>query len=101
MAYTLIWTQSASDDVDTILAYLERVSPIYALTFLDDLFERANSLPEYPMQGRVVPEVDHPILREVFVDQYRLIYFLENQEISIVSVAHMSRDLQIFWRQRD
>ena len=101
MAYNLAWSLDASEDVQTIFAYLERVSPIYALTFLDDLFDRANNLVEYPMQGRIVPEVDHPTLREVFVDQYRLIYHIEEQTISVVTVVHMSRDLQTFWRQRN
>ncbi len=75
MAYKLTWSLAATEDLEKIIDYLERDSRVYAAGFIDDVFERAHSMIEHPKKGRVVPEVDDPSLREVFIDQYRLIYY--------------------------
>ena len=99
MAYIVAWSLNATEDLEAILTYLQRDSPRYASNLLDDLLSRARSLTEHPHRGRIVPEVDDDSLREIFVDQCRMIYYIENERIKIVSVVHASRDLIQFWRE--
>ena len=99
MASRLTWTLSATEDLESILDYLERDSPLYASEFVEDVLECASRLEEHPHKGRMVPEFDASNIREVFVDQYRLIYSLDNSLIRILAIVHMSRDLPGIWHE--
>ncbi len=54
----------------------------------------AESVPDYPELGRVVPEVGDITIRERFVYSYRIIYHIESERILVVAVIHGSRLLQ-------
>ncbi len=48
------------------------------------------------MIGRIVPEMNLPEIREMIIGNYRLIYFIvDNEQIDILSVYHSSRNLNI------
>ena len=96
MADRLVWSPEAVEDIEAIAAYIERDSPHYARVVASRLVETAESIPDFPKIGRVVPEADDPNLRERFVYSYRLIYRLEQQRILVLAVIHGSRLLQPF-----
>jgi len=50
--------------------------------------------------GRRVPEVGHEALRELIVDEYRVLYQLREGDIEIITVVHSRQDLQKKFRQR-
>lgn len=60
------------------------------------IVETAESIPAYPGQGRVVPEVADDSIRERFVYSYRIIYRIEAARILIAAVIHGRRLLQPF-----
>ena len=60
------------------------------------MVEVAETIPDFPRMGRVVPEAGDQNLRERFVYSYRLIYRLQTDRILIVAVIHGSRLLQPF-----
>lgn len=60
------------------------------------MVEVAETIPDFPKLGRVVPEAGDQNLRERFVYSYRLIYRLQTDRILIVAVIHGSRLLQPF-----
>ena len=43
-------------------------------------------------RGRVVPELDDPTIREVFVYRYRLQYRIEDTRVLVVAFLHGARD---------
>ena len=96
MADRLVWSPEAVEDIEAIAAYIERDSPHYARVVASRLVETAESIPDFPEIGRVVPEAGDPNLRERFVYSYRLIYRLEQQRILVLAVIHGSRLLQPF-----
>jgi plasmid stabilization system protein ParE len=60
VARALVWSPEAIEDVEAIAAYIERDSPWYAKAVVSKLVETAESIPEYPQLGRIVPEARRP-----------------------------------------
>lgn len=96
MARSLAWSPEAIEDIEAIAAYIERDSPWYARAVASKVFETAETIPAYPEQGRVVPEVADDSIRERFVYSYRIIYRVETERILIAAVIHGRRLLQPF-----
>lgn len=44
--------------------------------------------------GRQVPEVEHQSLRELIVENYRVVYQLREEEIEIITVLHSRQNLR-------
>ena len=92
MAWRIDWSPEALEDLEQIAAYLERDSPWYAKAVVGRIVEDAETLDEFPLRGRVVPELDDPAFRERFCYRYRLIYRVEPDRILIAAVIHGARD---------
>ena len=59
------WTLQATDDLDSIAQFISKDSPQYARLFVSDVFQAAERLSEFPKSGRIVPELNDPVVREV------------------------------------
>jgi len=94
MARQLRWSPEAVEDIETIAAYIERDSSYYARAVVTRIVSLAESFPDYPELGRVVPELRNPDYRERFVHKYRIIYRVEPERILIAAVIHGSRQLE-------
>jgi plasmid stabilization system protein ParE len=73
--------------------HIRRDSPSAAETFLQRVFTAVRSLPAFPERGRVVPELEDPSVREIFVDRFRILYEPRPNAVWIVRMVHGSRDL--------
>ena len=91
MAYELVWSDEALEDISSIATYIEKDSPFYAKAVVSKFFEKAEALIDFSELGRVVPEIKEKSIREIFVYSYRLIYKVENNEILIIAVVHGKR----------
>jgi len=69
-------------------------SPIYAKRFGLKLKIAPKRLRRFPLMGWVVPEFNNPVLREIAVDPYRIIYTVESREVIVLAIVHASRDLR-------
>ena len=96
MARGLVWSPEAVEDIESIASYIERDSPWYAKAVASKIVETAETIPEFPELGRIVPEVGDPAIRERFAYSYRIIYRLEPERILVAAVIHGSRLLQPF-----
>src|SRR3972149_2232018 len=96
MARVLVWSPEAVEDIDAIAVYIERDSPWYARAVASKIVETAESIPEYPELGRMVPEIDDPAIRERLVHRYRLVYRLDEARVLIVAVIHGRQDFGSF-----
>jgi toxin ParE1/3/4 len=79
VARRVAWTETAWRDLERIGDYIAEDSPGYAAAFLRRVRDRARSLDELAERGRVVPELDEPEVRELFVGSYRLIYEITDE----------------------
>lgn len=88
MVIELVWSPEAVEDVEAIASYIERDSPWYAKAVVSRVVDAAQSIPEYPRVGRMVPEVGRDDVRERFVCSYRLIYQIQVNRVTIIAVIH-------------
>ncbi len=96
MARKLNWSPEAIEDIEAIASYIERDSLWYAQAVVSKLHASAQSIPDFPEIGRMVPEVNDPAIRERFVYSYRLIYRVEPERILVAAVIHGRRQLEPF-----
>ena len=90
----VIWTPGARDDLDEIITYIAKDSLPYALAFLEEALQTAESLATLSERGRVVPELNDPIVRELFIKRYRLLYEIHEQEVHVLAVLHGAREFK-------
>ena len=94
MDYRIEWSPEAAEDVDGIADFIGRDSAFYARAVVAKILAEARSIPEFPLRGRVVPELGDEAIREIFVYSYRLVYRVEGAQILIVAVIHGKRLLE-------
>ena len=93
MARTIVWAGRARSDLRTSAEYIRKASPKAARAFVSAVLQAARSLSESPERGRVVPDIDDPEVRELFVGRYRLLYEVHPEAVWVMRVLHSSRDL--------
>lgn len=76
------------------LTIFARDSEYYAQAVITELLSISRSVGEYPMIGRMVPEIGDENIRVRFVYSYRLVYRPESARILIVAVIHGKRLLE-------
>ena len=85
------WTTQALEDLDAVCLFIARDAPRYAELLAGRMFEAADVLGEFPNAGRIVPEFGRSEIRELIVQNYRLIYRTLADEIDILTVHHGAR----------
>jgi len=91
----LVWADSAISDLEAIRAYIARDSAFYASRFVGRLVKAATILEDYPELGAVVAELPGRDIRELVFHNYRVLYRLGGNRVSIVAVVHAGRDLRL------
>ena len=87
----LVWTRPALEDVQQIHDYIARDSPGYARAVAERLFAAVERLPEHPLSGRIVPELEQATVREVIEAPYRLVYRVRADVLEVLAVVHSAR----------
>jgi len=85
------WTPQAADDLDAIAEFISRDSPHYSSLFVLDVLYAVDRLIQFPKSGRVVPEIDDPLVREIILGSYRIIYRVHKDLVEILTIFHGSR----------
>ena len=88
MAKSLIWSSRALQDLDGICSYIARDSIYHAQYLAEQIFKIAESIPEFEMMGRIVPEFSTENLRERIYGNYRIVYLIQKTSIEIVTIHH-------------
>jgi len=86
------WSRPARMDLKQIHDYIAEDSRYYAKKVVQTIVEKTEELMVFPEIGRIVPEIDDPNIRELFVYSYRLIYEITPNGIEILAVMHGRRD---------
>ncbi len=87
------WSLAAERDLRLIEEFIARDSPLPAVAFVNRLVSAAASLEKSPRLGRIVPEFQQADPRELIVRGYRLVYLLQESDVTILRVVHDARDL--------
>ncbi len=78
--------------LDEAIRYIAEDSLPAAHGMLERALKAAASLATFSERGRVVPELEIPSIREIFVPPYRLIYEVHADKIDILAFLHGARD---------
>jgi len=101
MARRLVWSPEAIEDIESIASHIARDSLWYAKAVASRVVETAETIPNFPELGRVVPELGDSTIRERFVYSYRIIYRLEREHVLVAAIIHGSRLLRSLGEQTD
>ena len=89
----IAWSKNALHDLENIRTYIAIDSTVYADRQIAKLIQSTETAASFPLSGRRVPEAQDDGVRELLVGNYRVIYRVEEHQISIVTVVHAGRDL--------
>ena len=90
----IIWTRTASTDLDNLVDYISEDSPTYANVFAVEILNVVDQLRDFPRSGRVVPEYQQENVRESLVGNYRIIYEITASVLRILTIVHGTRLLR-------
>ena len=95
MAYKLIWSPAARDDLHDIVVFIARDNPNRAMTFGYELISETDRLQEFPELGRIVPEYRNNYIREIIFRPYRIVYRVDHERKfrEVARVWHSARGL--------
>lgn len=96
----IIWTEQAKTDLKEIFAFFQRNSEDYAGALTDKLYYSTDRLQEFPSSGRMIPEFHAPHLRELIVENYRILYEVSGNTVQILAVIHSRRNVRKATRGR-
>ena len=100
MAKKVVWTLAAWNDLETVADFISQDSPYYAAAWVRNVRDAARSLALMAMRGRVVPEIGDEQIRELIIQNYRLVYKVERSRVAVLGVIHGARDLKTLWVRR-
>jgi plasmid stabilization system protein ParE len=88
------WTTQSIEDINNIAEFIAKDSIRYAEIQVEEFFDSAVCLEEFPKTGRIVPEVGDNSLRELIVGFYRIIYRIKSTDkVDVLTVYHTKRIL--------
>ena len=70
----IIWSPLSIDRLTEIAEYIAINNPKAANTWIETLFGMVEQLHAFPRSGRIVPELNEEIFRELIFDNYRVVY---------------------------
>jgi plasmid stabilization system protein ParE len=91
----LIWSPLAIDRVAEISQYIAEDNLNASKKWVNSIFQVVERLEQFPRSGRIVPEIRQEDFREIIHGNYRIIYKLEDEQISILTVRHGKQILPI------
>ena len=102
-AFRVIWTETATRDLENIVAYIALDSREKARKLLEGIRSKVATLRKNPMRGRVVLELfdfGFKAWRELILSPYRIIYRVEGRRVFIQSVLDGRRDVEAILMER-
>ena len=98
MAFRIVWSESAPDDLRDLVRYIARDDRHVAQRFGDLIVGKVQALQNFPRIGRVVPEYREESMRELILSPYRIVYEIYDDvsQLSILRIWHSARgDLEL------
>ncbi len=89
------FTEQALSDINDIAEYIGHDSTHYASLQVEKFFNKTDVLANFPLIGRIVPELNMKSVRELIEGNYRIIYKVVNKNnIHILTIYHSRRLLK-------
>lgn len=92
-SFKIVWTEKSLQDLFSIKEYISKDSAKKAIDWIEVLIDAGEILATLPNRGRVVPEFKKESIRELIVDNYRLVYKIQKSSVEILTVFESHRKL--------
>ncbi len=89
----IIWSPLSIERTANIAEYIALDNPEIANEWIDKLFHFVEKLTNFPKRGRIVAEINDENIRELIFGNYRIIYQLQKNQISIMTIRHTKQIL--------
>ena len=95
MDYRVVLSSSARADLRDIVRYISIDDLDAALRFGRFLISRTKLLSLSPELGRIVPEFEDDLIREIIVRAYRIVYRVDHSQqlVEVIRFWHAARDV--------
>ena len=90
----ILWTENAIQDLLIIKEFISQDSVERAETWVLELYQAGESLVNFSVRGRIVPEFNQENLRELLIENYRLVYRITAVSIEILTVFEGHRQFK-------
>ena len=90
----ITWSPLAAEQVRDIASYIALDKPSVAEQWIDKIFDSVEQLIDFPKSGRVVPELQINSIRELVQGNYRVIYKIQDNSISVLTVKSYRQQLR-------
>jgi plasmid stabilization system protein ParE len=90
---TVVWADHARADVRRLFARMTRERPLAAQLWVERLESAAARLEVFPWSGHSLSEVPRLATRETLVAPFRLVYFIGDEQVTIMNVCHTRESL--------
>ncbi len=88
----IVWTDASINDLKEIFEYISEDSVRYAGLTVNKIYLGAQVIAVNPYTGRTVPVFNKPLIREILIGSYRIIYRIKNDiQVDILRVYHTAR----------
>jgi len=95
MAYQIIWSQTAADDLRQIVEFIAQDDAGAAARLADRMLSRIERTAELPFSNRAVPEKADESVREIILRPYRVVYQVDDRRdaIHVLRIWHAARGM--------
>lgn len=84
----IIWSPLSLEKAGEIAAYIALDNTTAAAEWIEALFGKVELLKSSPKIGRIVPESTREDIRELLFGNYRIVYLVNQKQISILTIRH-------------
>jgi addiction module RelE/StbE family toxin len=90
------WTRQSVNDLENVFRFISKDSEHYAKLYIDKIRNKVKIIKDLPEIGREVPEIRKFNIREIILDNYRIIYkIIDNSRIDILTVHHSAKEFNV------
>jgi len=93
MAYRVVFTELAVEDLEGISQYIQQDDPEAAKRLCRGLYDLAMSVGRNPFIGRMTPEYGDATIRDIVRGRYRIVYAVDTstETVQIIRFWHGAR----------
>ena len=93
MAFPVVWSQTAVEDLREIVQFIALDDPAAATSLVGRILDRIELASDLPFSNRAVPEKAERSIREVILKPYRIVYPVDDRRgaIHLLRIWHAAR----------
>ncbi|RTZ05191.1 type II toxin-antitoxin system RelE/ParE family toxin [Flavobacterium bomense] len=88
----VLWSKKASNELEAIYKYIKKESPQNAILVFNEIYDLANSLPNFPYKFPVEPIINIQKVRFVVIWSFKIIYSVEKESVVVLRIFNTKQN---------